>query len=172
MRGDPGKRSFRTITREDLLRLAALARLDRQSFFERYPEWRRQYADRFLGSALCQGAALHYLRGEVGINDFDVYSFFAASRNRPWYAKRIKSVDFGAPKFGRSEVSPPTFVGRRVDLMSRALDVSPSCDIVEAVRSYLERSHTRTAKELARKAVVLLEPIDQIGAIIWPISLR
>jgi hypothetical protein len=60
MRGDPGKRSFRTITREDLLRLAALALLDRHSFFERYPEWRRQYADRFRGSALCQGAALHY----------------------------------------------------------------------------------------------------------------
>jgi hypothetical protein len=170
MRGDPRKRSFRTITGSDLLRLAALARLDRQSFFARYPDWGRHYAGRFLGSALCQGAALHYVGGEVGINDFDVYSFFAVHPNRAWYAKRIKSVDFGIPKFGRSEVSPSSFVGRRVDLMARALDVVPNTDVATSVMSYLEVSRTRTAAELASKAVVLLEPTDLVGTVIWPIQ--
>jgi hypothetical protein len=108
--------------------------------------------------------------GEVGINDFDVYSFFAVNPNRAWYAKRIKSVDFGNPKFGRSEVSPLNFVGRRVDLMARALDVVPNADVATAVRSYLEVSRTRTAAELASKAVVLLEPTDLVGTVIWPIQ--
>lgn len=166
--GDPGKRSFLMLSRSDLLRLAELARSDRKSFFARHPDWRRDYARRFLGSALCQGAALHYLRGDIGINDFDVYSFFSVNGNRPWYAKRIKSVDFGDPKFGRSEVSHSSFTGRRVDLMARALDVGSSCDIATAIRKYLANSNTRTAAELARKAVVLLEPTDRIGTVVWP----
>jgi hypothetical protein len=170
MKSDPRTRSFLPITRSDLLRLAELARVDRDTFFASHSDWRRHYAGRFLGSALCQGAALHYVGGEVGINDFDVYSFFAVNPKRAWYAKRIKSVDFGDPRFGRSEVSPSRFVGRRVDLMGRVLDVAPSADVATALRSYLAISRTRTAAELASKAVVLLEPTDRAGTVIWPVQ--
>src|SRR5580704_10379926 len=126
-----------SIERSDLLRLVTLARNDRQVFFTEHPDWARYYADRLLGTALCQGAALHYLRPSVGINDFDVYTFYAAHPERAWYAKRLRSVDFGDPKFGRSEVANKSFIGRRVDLMARSLNVPIGADLGAAVRSWL-----------------------------------
>lgn len=119
-----------------------------------------------LGTALCQGAALHHLRGDVGVNDFDVYTFYSSHPSRQWYAKRIKKVDFGDPKFGRSEVCPANFTGRRVDLMGRGLDVPLGTEIDEALVGYLRAGKTATARELAQKAVVLLEPT--LGVVIWP----
>src|SRR3954470_21519836 len=121
--GDPHKRCHGLIAFGDLQRLFELAKQDREEFFARKPEWARYYADRILGTALCQGAAWHYVRGDIGINDFDVYTFYAANPERTWYAKRIARLDFGSPKFGLSEVSGRGYVGRRVDLLGRALNV-------------------------------------------------
>jgi hypothetical protein len=73
---DPRQRSYLSIARADLGRLLALAQQDRRQFFARNPGWAPYYADRILGTALCQGAAWHYVRGGVGINDFDVYTFY------------------------------------------------------------------------------------------------
>lgn len=166
--GDPQKRCYARITTGDLERLLDLAKQDRQQFFARYPGWAQYYADRVLGTALCQGAAWHYLRGDVGINDFDVYTFYAAHPARRWYAKRLAPVDFGDRKFGCSEISMRGFVGRRVDLMGRALDVPPGTELGAALKSYLRSAGTDTARELSKKAVVLLEP--RIGEIVWPIG--
>jgi hypothetical protein len=80
----------------------------------------------------------------MGINDLDVYTFFAAHPDRSWYAKRIKTVDYGDPKFGRSEISSVEFVGRRVDLMARALNVPPGTDVTEALITYLDAPRTGT----------------------------
>jgi hypothetical protein len=134
---DPRLRSFAPITVRDLERLLELARRDRNEFFATHRDWAKIYADRVLGAALCQGAALHYLRGDIGLNDFDVYTFYASHPDRPWYAKRIKSVDFGDPKFGRSEVSRAEFIGRRVELMARGLNVPPGTDVAEALVAFL-----------------------------------
>ncbi len=166
--GDPEQRCHAPITTGDLERLLALAKQDRQQFFARHPAWAEYYADRILGTALCQGAAWHYVRGDVGINDFDVYTFYAASPARRWYAKRLASVDFGDPRFGCSEISRPDFVGRRVDLMGRALDVPPGTDLGVGLKTYLRLARTDTARELSRKAVVLLEP--RIGEVVWPVG--
>jgi hypothetical protein len=134
---NPRLRCFAPITPRDLERLLELARSDRDEFFASRPDWARLYSDRALGTALCQGAALHYIQGDVGINDFDVYTFYASHPDRPWYAKRIRSVDFGDPKFGCSEVSRPGFKGRRVDLMARGLNVPPGTNVAEALIAYL-----------------------------------
>ena len=115
--------------------------------------------------ALCQGAALHYVGGKVGIQDFDVYTFYAAHPKRPWYAKRRRVYDFGDPKFGRSP-DKPHFVGRRVDLMGRGLDCAPDADPVGALVRYLREPRTKTARFLAAKAVVLLDP-PHTGRVIW-----
>jgi hypothetical protein len=48
-------RSYQTIDRKDLERLAELARLDREEFFSRNPTLARLYRDRVL--------ALRYVRG-------------------------------------------------------------------------------------------------------------
>jgi hypothetical protein len=59
----PAERSFEPITDEDLARLSALARADREELFGRKPLLGQRYAHRVLCVALCQGAALHYLDG-------------------------------------------------------------------------------------------------------------
>ena len=166
---DRKDRSFKSIRPEDLQRLAEIARTDRTAFFKAYPDWARHYADRFLCSALCQGAALHHLYGEVGINDFDVYNFFATNAKRRWYAKRLKSYDFGDGRFGQSS-DRQEFIGRRVDLMGRALTVRNGANPVEVLRSYLQAGKTDTSRRLAEKAVVLLEPEQLLGRVVWPIQ--
>ena len=167
--GDPLRRSYVPIIRADLVRLLKLARDDREAFFAKHQDWASLYEGRLLGTALCQGAAMHYMNPSVGINDFDVYTFYAAHPGRPWYAKRIKSVDYGDAKFGQSEISNLRYIGRRVDLLSRALDVAPGADIIDSITTYLRSGRTETSRHLAKKAVVLLEPTDRLGGIVWPL---
>lgn len=165
---NPALLSHLPIEREDLNRLLRLAEEDRAQFFAKYPEWRDQYQARLLGVALCQGAADHYLDRSSGINDFDVYTFYAEHPARRWYAKRLQAVDFGDPKFGQSEVSRRGFVGRRVDLLGRALPVEPGADIVLSLQAWLASGLPGTARELAVKSVVLLSPA--MGVIVWPME--
>jgi hypothetical protein len=160
-------RSFLQLTHADLRRLADIARDDRETFFARYPEWATLYADRVVCTALCQGAALHALDGTTGIQDFDVYTFYAAHPARRWYAKRLVHRDFGDPRFGQSP-DAPAYCGRRVDLLGRGMAVPPGADPVSSLRSYLRDGVTTTARLLARKAVILLTPIAQCGTIVWP----
>lgn len=163
----PEGRSFRKILDIDLRRLADIAALDRADFFRRYPTWDSLYGKRFLCSAFCQGAARHYVEGRGGINDFDVYSFYAENPSRCWYAKRRCPCDFGSPKFGRSE-DRPDFIGRRVDLMGRGIAANPGDDPEEALRRYLREACTCTARLLAGRPVVLLEPASLRGNVVWP----
>lgn len=160
-------RSFLPITRADLKRLAAIAEEDRRDFFARHSDWAQLYANRLIATALCQGAAMHVLDRSVGINDFDVYSFFAAHPARPWYAKRNVHRDFGVPKFGTS-VDRRAFMGRRVDLLSRGIDLRSGEDPADAIRRWLRDGRTESARLLSKKAVVLLSPKQRIGEIVWP----
>jgi hypothetical protein len=159
-------RSFQRITPDDLRRLASIAAADRAEFFGKHQAWAGLYESRFLAAALCQGAALHYLYGGVGVQDFDVYSFYAAHPNRPWYAKRNKHCDFGRPKFGRSS-DCPDMVGRRVDLLGRGIDYRPGEDRAEAIRRWLREGRTQSARLLAEKAVILIEPLKRLGEQVW-----
>jgi guanosine-3',5'-bis(diphosphate) 3'-pyrophosphohydrolase len=159
-------RSFARIGIADLRRLAKLVAVDRGDFFARHKDWGRQYRRRILCTALCQGAALHFVHGKVGINDLDVYTFYATHPDRHWYAKRRRVCDFGDPKFGQS-VDKPHFVGRRVDILSRDIPARPNEDPVRALVRYLEGGCTETARLLAQKAVVLIDPPKYLGSIIW-----
>jgi hypothetical protein len=147
--------------------LAAIAQDDRDARFARRPRW-QAYADRVLCVALCQGAALHYVDGRNGIKDFDVYTFYAEHPTGPFPFRWRTEVDFGPSRFGRYHGDPELFRGRRVDLIGRSLDVAPDTDPIEAVRHYLTTGRTETARQLARKAVVLLAPQELRGEIIWP----
>ena len=158
-------RSFGTIGPHDLRRLARIARDDRRDFFKSHPKWARAYGKRFLCAALCQGAAQHYIDNTTGINDFDVYSFYSRNPRKQWYAKRIKAHDFHDAKFGKSK-DKPDFVGRRVDCMGRTIDVRKNEDILKSLQRYLMQGRTKTARLLALKAVILLEP--SCGKVVWP----
>ena len=165
---DRDRYSYDKIDEADLLRLLAIARQDREDFFRAHSDWAALYADRLIATALCQGAAMHYVNGKAGINDFDVYSFYASHPQRAWYAKRLKNADFGDPKFGVSELTKPGYIGRRVDLMGRGISVKLGTDPVFAIRHFLRTDRGVTARELAKKAVVILEPEHLLGVIAWP----
>jgi hypothetical protein len=163
----PG-RSYAPIGREDLVRLARIARLDREDFFARKTRY-RALDERLICVALCQGAALHYVDGKSGVKDFDVWTFYAALSDHsgyPW--RRRKAVDFGDPKFGPSP-DKPDFTGRHVDLLGRSLRTAGEVDPATILRRYLFEGETETARRLSEKAVVLLEPLEWLGEVIRPL---
>lgn len=162
-----GARSLEPITRSDLCRLAAIANADIEDLFLRKPETARAYAGRMFCIALCQGGALHYLDGKNGIKDLDVWVFFEAGTGRAFPYRRRGQRDFGDPKFGRTP-GDEGFLGRRVDILGRSLRGVDRGDPVETLRKYLEGGKTESARQLARKAVILLEPRHLLGTVVWP----
>jgi hypothetical protein len=151
-------RSYELLDAGDLERLGEIARRDRNARFAHKPRW-AVYADRILCVALCQGAALHYVTGETGVKDLDVWTFYATSPEGPFPPRWRTVANFGPSKFGR----------RRVDLIGRSLPVAPTEDPVKAVRHYLRNGvKDSTPWCLAQKAVVLIDPPEQRGQVIWP----
>jgi len=161
------ERSFEPITLEDLEKLAAIAREDRIDFFHRRSDTADLYSDRLLCVALCQGAALHFVNGSNGVKDFDVWSFYYEHPQRPFPYRRRGTRDFGLSKFGRNP-NDTSYVGRRVDLIGRSLKRCVGADPVKAIQSYLRNSGTQTSGELAKKAVVIIDPPELRGKVVWP----
>ena len=159
-------RSKESITLCDLQALGRIAQSDRDAFFEKYPDRSEPYSRRLLCVALCQGAAKHFVDGLNGVKDFDVWSFFRENRGKPPMPyRRIASRQFEYPKSGTSP-EKRDFIGRKVDLLFRSIPCSTDgCPIV-SLQQYLTNSSTETAKCLASKAVVLIEPFQ--GTIVWP----
>ena len=162
-------RSFERIARADLERLAGIATEDREDRFARKPHWRGVYGDRAIAVALCQGAALHYLDDKTGVQDFDVWTFYAEVPETPFPPRWRLERDFGDPKFGQS-LDKPQFVGRRVDCIGRSISAMTNEDPAAAVRRYLRTGRTESARFLAKKAVVLLSPTERLGEVVWPMG--
>lgn len=160
-------RSLAPITSDDLRRLGLLAAEDRADYFARRPETGALYSSRLFAVALCQGGALHYLDGKNGIKDLDVWSFYVESPARMFPPRRRAKVDFGDPKFG---VTPdmPNFIGRRVDLIGRSIPAATPQDPIGSLRRYLSAGRTESARLLALKAVILIEPRKLLGTVVWP----
>ena len=127
-----GERSYEEITSSDLRKLARFAQAHRERWF-RYDKPTNVFEHRFLCSALCQGAALHFLDGKSGIKDFDILEFYAEVSNVRIPHRTRWCYDFGPSKFGRQKdpIIHPEFEGRRIDLYVRALPVEPDADPVE-----------------------------------------
>jgi hypothetical protein len=162
-------RSSARIELDDLRRLAVLAADAEADLFRRRPQGSGRYADRLLGRALCQGAALHYVYGSNGVKDFDVWSFYAEDSGWPFPARWRGTRDFGPSKFGRYPDDPPRYSGRRVDLLGRSLPVPLGTDPLQALQHYLAARRTDSAKALAAKAVVLIDPPNRAGEVVWPV---
>ncbi len=160
-------RSLLPLTKSDLRRLGELASVDRESFFARNPATGSLYESRLFAVALCQGAALHFLDGKNGIKDLDVWSFYTENPARMFPPRRRAEVDFGDPRFG---VSPGTtgYVGRKVDLIGRSIPDADPEEPVESLRRYLSGGKTKSARLLALKPVVLIEPAAMLGTTVWP----
>lgn len=154
----------------DLLCLREIAAEDRSNVFRTRSDFAKVYADRLIAVALCQGAACHYVNGTNGVKDFDIWTFYADKPGRPVNARRKVSRDFGRSKFG-THPSDTNYLGRRVDLFMRAIKCDANADPVIAIRDYLTVCKTKSAAYLSEKAVVLLEPLQQLGEVVWPQSL-
>src|SRR5438552_14071900 len=161
--------SMEKIDKADLDRLASLAERNRNAFFARRGRW-GIYQNRIVVVALCQGAALHFVDGKSGVKDFDVWTFYAKHPEGPFPSRVVNHEDFGESKFGRNPNIPASYRGRCVDLIGRAIDCNVGADPVQSLRMYLSQRRTRSATRLARKAVVLIEPKNLRGTVIWPLS--
>lgn len=161
------ERSFERIGTSDLVRLAELARADREDRFKRRPRW-RQYEERLICVALCQGAALHFLDGTTGVKDFDVWSFFTEIPGSPFPPRWRTTADFGLSRLGRREAEPDgRYTGRRIDLYGRSVQLENPVPAQEAIAGYLAAGRTESARMLATKAVVLLDPEPLRGVVVW-----
>jgi hypothetical protein len=160
-------RSLARIEVADLLRLAALASDAEAELFGRNPNGSGRYAGRLLGRALCQGAALRYVNGTNGVKDFDIWSFYAQYDDWPFPARWRGTRDFGSSKFGRYPGDSPRYSGRRVDLLGRSLPAVPGTDPADAIQRYLAARRTDSAKALAAKAVILVDPQNRAGEVVW-----
>jgi hypothetical protein len=161
-------RSLARIEIADLLRLAVLAADAEAELFKRNPQGSGWYAGRLLGRALCQGAALPYVNESNGVKDFDVWPFYAQYDDWPFPARWRGTRDLGPSKFGRYPHDPPRYSGGRVDLPGRSLPAQPGAGLADVLRRYPGARRTDSAKALAAKAVVLIDPENRAGEIVWP----
>jgi len=166
------ERSLAEIDLPDLLRLSPLAAEAEAELFARSPRGSGRYAGRLLGRALCQGAAVHYVNKQNGVKDFDVWSFYAQLDDWPFPPRWRGARDLGPSRFGRYTGDPARYSGRRVDLLGRSLPAAPGADPADAIRSYLAAGRTESAKRLAAKAVVLIDPRDRAGEVVWPADMH
>ena len=164
----PGARSHTRISKADLRRLARIAHEDREDFFGRHPEWAILYRKRLLGSALCGNGALHYLNGITGVDQFEVWTFYAENSEAAFPHHHVSHLDFGESKFGRGASLPESYKGLRVELQGRSLDAQTGDDPLEVLQRYLKARASPSARELSAKAVVLLEPEEFFGVEAWP----
>ena len=120
--------------------------------------------------ALGQGAALHFLDRTNGVKDFDVWTFYAADDAGPFPYRWTTIGDFGESRHGRWQQDPhvASIRGRRVDLIGRSLAERVGAEPVAALTRYLSDARTESARRLAEKAAVLLDPAAQRGTVVWP----
>lgn len=161
------ERSSAVIRLDDLERLSQIARADLQRYISNDPNHRSGFNSKLLCVCLCQGAALHYIDRTTGVKDFDVFSFFAADEEQEFPPRRRTRHDFGPSEFGRNP-DDMGYTGRRVDLMGRSIAHVTGASVVDSLRQYLRTTSTSTAWHLAQKAVVMIDPVELRGDVIWP----
>jgi hypothetical protein len=159
-------RSYEPISDADLARLAELAAADLSELFGR-SAYARPYRNRLSLLCLCQGAAQHFVHGDRGIHDFDVWAFYRAIPNHPFPHRRRGRRDFGPSRFGRNPDAGGQYTGRRVDVIGRSIDQQPRETPIQAVQRYLRNGHTESARLLAERPVIVLWPECKRGQVIW-----
>lgn len=160
------ERSKERITKADLRKLLRLSEQDILSFFERCPQYSKQYKNKQVLVALCQGAALHYIDRKNGVKDFDVW-FFYPQKHLTLPYRRTGSVDYGKSKFGKRK-SVARYEGRSIDVLMRSDANFNEGSPESCLRSYLSNAKTKTAKLLGQKAVIGLYPASLFGDVLWP----
>lgn len=151
----------RSVGRPELQTLTTLAKAEEAGFFERNPHLVRPYRDRLIAVALCQGAALQYLRRGYGVNDFDVHFFYSQNPQKPKLTRSKKRIHADV---GRFKNMPVDFL--RTVIPAR-VKVARTAGRLAMLEAFLQQAPTPNARHLAEKAVVGLMPKAIFGVIIW-----
>jgi len=154
------------ITRADLKHLAQIAFDDFGALCLRN-KYTHPYKSRLHLICLCQGAAQHFVHGDRGVQDFDLWGFFDAIPDHPFPYRRRGKCDFGPSKFGRNPDDGKEFAGRRVDVIGRSISMPKSQTPIESVERYLTDAATESASRLAERPVIVMWPNENCGHIIW-----
>ncbi len=192
--------SLERITKSDLRRLTRIAADERNDFFSRHPEWKLLYARRLICTrtynyqrprpsewkllyarrlictALCGRSALHFCNGTAGVEEFDVWSFYAAHSEAPFPHHRQSYRDFGNSKFDKAD-GAGNYAGRRIRLTGRSLSAlpgdnppgdNPGDNPVVSLQSYFRAGRSTSARKLRDSAAVLIEPENYLAYVAWP----
>lgn len=166
--GGVTERSLAVFDAGDLQRLSEIARKDLQHFIAKNHEARVDFVNKILCVALCQGAALHQVNKVNGVKDIDVYTSFAADEGKSFPPRRpVMNYDFGPSKFG-CHPDDLGYIGRRVDCLGRSIAYTVGTSPIEALQAFLLKKPTRTACLLAQKPVVIIDPVERRGDVVWP----
>ncbi len=153
-----GKYRQQAVGRQELRSLIDLAETEEAAFFDRNPHLIRPYGDRLLAVALCQGAALQYLRCGYGVKDFDVHFFYAQNPAKPRLSRAVYRIFASVGRFDDIAVD---FI-RTVVPVNRIKRSVP-----ERIRLFLEEQPTANAMHLSHKAVVGLLPDKVFAKVLW-----
>lgn len=152
----------RPVRRAELRSLLKLAGAEQRDFFRRNPHLVRHYGRRLLAIALCQGAALQYIRRGHGVNDFDVHFFYSQNPAKPRLSRKVKrNPDARVGTF--SKKMPVDFI-RTVVPVARA---GYKQSLAERIQAFLRDRSTCRAMYLSKKAVVALFPRVIFAKVLW-----
>lgn len=162
------ERSLEPITKGDLKDLynGSIQRLYEYFIQGHGVKWRDLYdIENPLVAALCQGSAMHYYDGVNGVKDFDIWFFYPFNQKHLPH-RTIWNWDYINPKFGKHP-DMPDYKGRKVDVIVRSIKNYTIGDPIQTIYDYFSYENTNSAKELSKKAVVLLIPDTLLGKTIW-----
>jgi hypothetical protein len=164
-------RSYAQIDGADLRRLSEAALKDLSGLFARRAQTGERYRERLLMLCLCQGGAEHFVRHNHGVKDFDVWAFFSRHPDgKPFPYRRRGKQDFGPSRFGRHP-DDHAYLGRRIDILGRSIECDNHELAAEYVRMWLSGKKSDSAKLIAQRPVVVIDPLVLRGTILWdPIS--
>lgn len=127
---------------------------------------------------LAQGAGLHYAvqkgyasrylnLNKAGIKDIDVWMFFQAKHGKVFHPLWKKHFDFGRSRFGRNPQDPAEYIGRRVDVFGRSIEMKKNESVEDSIVRWLQRPGKGSPFHLRQKAIIGLSPQNILGKIIW-----
>lgn len=155
-------RSYEQLTQIELKTLTQLAAQEQSAFFKRNPRLGHQQ-DRQLLTALCQGAARHYVDGQHGVNDFDIHFFYWRPADESWIrsGRRLKSR---VGCFGERGID---FLRTSIELPESAAPPSTIKSAVLMITEYLSEGSLDNAWHLRKAPVIGLNPAVAFEKCIW-----
>ena len=87
-------------------------------------------------------------------------------QKKPFPYRRRGQEDFGQSRFGRHP-KHVQYQGRSVDILGRSIPCEEGQTPQDCVRKWLDDAKTTSAREIAKRPVVVIHPEAASGTVIW-----